>query len=56
MKIFSSHASGGMGWFRLFGWGLYWKDVKRHGYTFGERYGYIKRFKIGKWIIGFLKP
>lgn len=47
----------GIGWFRFFnGYGLKWKDPKRHALLFGERNGYSKAFTIGKWRIGIVKP
>lgn len=44
----------GMGWFRLFGVGLSWKDFSKYGYTFSQRLGKTKYFKLGKWIISYL--
>jgi len=46
----------GGGWFRIFGKGLSWKDVTKHELLFSERYGYAKRYVIGKWSIKLLKP
>jgi hypothetical protein len=43
------------GWFRLFGVGLKWKDITRHGLLFSQRYGYEKAITIGKWRISILK-
>jgi hypothetical protein len=44
----------GLGWFRLFGVGLHWKDTSRHRMYFSERNGYKKALKIGSWRISFL--
>jgi hypothetical protein len=44
----------GLGWFRLFGIGLHWKDTSRHMMLFSERNGYKKAIKIGSWQIAFL--
>ncbi len=43
-----------LGWFRLFGRGLKWKDTSIHKLIFSERNGYSKGFQIGKWRIGYL--
>lgn len=56
MRFFSSHTSDGRGWFRIMGYGLSWKNTKKHDLIFSERYGYRKGFRIGKYIIHFLKP
>lgn len=42
------------GWFRLFGFGLYWKDVNKNPLLFSERNGYVKNIRLGKWFIGVL--
>ncbi|MFY7733580.1 MAG: hypothetical protein ACOVSR_08860 [Bacteroidia bacterium] len=44
----------GLGWFRLFGVGLHWKDTSRHRMYFCERNGYKKGLKIGSWRISLL--
>lgn len=41
------------GWFRFFGAGLKWKHQSL-GLIFSERNGYVKYFKLGQWIIGYL--
>ena len=40
-----------MGWFRLFGVGLHW-DTKL---KFSQRYGHKKYFKVGKYVIEYIK-
>ena len=55
VTIASFYYHKGFGWFRLFGRGIKWKDTTRHSLIFSERYGYVKSFKIGKWLIGILK-
>lgn len=42
------------GWFRLFGIGLSWKH-ENCGLTFGQRNGYSKYVRIGKWIFRLIK-
>lgn len=55
MKIIRlSNSVAGLGWFRIFGIGLHWKDTSRHTLSFSERNGYKKMIKIGTWRIGFL--
>jgi hypothetical protein len=45
----------GFGWFRVFGFGVTWKDATRHELLFSERYGYTRRLHVGRWRIGGLK-
>lgn len=50
---FAMWTTGGMGWFRVFGYGLHWKDTRRHPMLFSERvlgYGWRR----GPWIIKIL--
>jgi hypothetical protein len=44
----------GIGWFRLFGVGLHWKDTTRHPLLFSERQGLTKALKIRAWRIAVL--
>ena len=57
MKIFCGYKNkeGGRWWFRIFGYGIVFKDTKRHKLLFSERYGY-SGFKIGKWFFKILTP
>ena len=43
-------------YFRIFGYGLHFKNVAKNGLTFSERNGYAKRMQIGDWSIKVLKP
>jgi hypothetical protein len=52
LKFYLYH---GGGWFRLFGVGLAFKDMRQHGLLFGERNGYVRRISIGNWSIKFLR-
>ena len=45
----------GLGWFRIFGVGLKWKDTTRHELLFSERQRITGRFRIGRWLIGGLR-
>lgn len=55
MKILQSHRGVGIGWFRVFGVGLIWKDLARHDLLFSERnrlvWGVIR---LGRWYVRFL--
>lgn len=44
------------GWFRIFGYGLHWKNTRRHPLLFSERNGYRKHRMIGPWSISALSP
>lgn len=46
----------GIGFFRLLGFGLYWKDTSRHRLYFSERNGHQKAIIVGKWRIRLLTP
>jgi len=50
-NIFCSYKEKGFLWFRIFGYGLLFKNIPIHGLLFSERNGYKKVFKIGKWQI-----
>ena len=54
-RIWSSYYENGIGWFRIFGIGLHWKDINRHELLFSQRYGYKKAITIRKWRFEFLK-
>jgi hypothetical protein len=46
----------GRWWFRVFGWGIQWKDTDIHMMLFSERYNYIRHLHIGNWSFRLLKP
>ncbi len=49
-------ATKGIGFFRLFGWGIHWKDPSRHPLLFSERYGYERpSFTVRGWWFTFLR-
>jgi len=54
VSCWAFYSVAGLGWFRLFGVGLHWKDTSRHRMYFSERNGYKKALKIGSWRISFL--
>lgn len=43
-----------MGWFRIFGYGIAWKNLSKHSYLFSERYGYKKTYRLFNWSFKFL--
>lgn len=54
-KFFIYYSRKDSGWFRLFGRGLSWKDLRVHSLNFSERYGYVKYLKLGNYAIRKLK-
>jgi len=56
MKYFSWYYKDRFGWFRLFGYGLKFKDHTIYRLTFSERNNLSSFIQIGKWTIGKLKP
>ena len=44
-----------IGWFRVFGFGLRWKDLRNHDLVFSERNGYTKHFEVGNFSFSTLK-
>ena len=46
VSCWAFYSVAGLGWFRLFGVGLHWKDTSRHRMYFSERNGYKKALKI----------
>lgn len=51
VRIFYLYRNKDMGWFRLFGVGLSWNTKLK----FSQRYGYKKYFKVGKYVIEYIK-
>ena len=56
MKLFSGFSTGSMGWFRILGFGLTWKDMRKHNLMFSERYGFTKYIRVGNWVFKGLTP
>lgn len=52
----AAHVEPGIGWARVLGFGISWKDTRRSGLTFSERIGARRRLQIGPWRIGVLWP
>jgi len=53
--LFCVHVGHYIGWLRLFGYGIAWKNTEYHPYLFSERFGYTKTLKIGDWSFKILK-
>jgi hypothetical protein len=56
MKMFSKFSKDGLFWFRIFGYGITGKDVRKHRLYYSERHGYQKFLKIGNWYFKWLTP
>lgn len=50
-RAFFIHTEPGLGYFRLFGFGLGWKDTRRHPLLFSERNGHTPHAMVGAWSI-----
>jgi hypothetical protein len=46
----------GLFWFRVFGYGIHGKDVRKHTLLYSERSGSTCRLQIGQWSFRWLKP
>lgn len=55
-SVVQAHRYEGGCWFRVFGFGLSFRDSRTHIPLFSERYGYRKIVYVGKWKVEFLKP
>ena len=53
-RSWSYYRCDGMFWFRLFGYGLHFKDLRKFQLIFSERNRLRKSFRIGNWSIKFL--
>ncbi len=56
MKIVCGIYKDSRGWFRILGWGIAFKDLRRHELLFSERNGYTKTLKLFNWSFKILKP
>ncbi len=54
MKLICGFHRKGQWWFRVFGIGLSWKNIRIHGLMFSERYGHRKGLRLGSWMFHFL--
>lgn len=56
MKIFYKHKSEGLFWFRIFGYGVSIKDLKKNTLRFSERNGFKNLLIINRYAYTILKP
>jgi len=54
VSVWAITLSNGIGWMRIFGKGIHWKDTTKHRLYFSERNGYRKALKVGKWRLSLL--
>jgi len=54
VSIWAMALSNGLGWMRILGKGIHWKDTTKHRLYFSERNGYRKALNIGKWRLSLL--
>lgn len=54
-NLFCVYWTTGLGWLRLFGFGLRWKDRRQHSLIFSERYGYQRGMEIGWLRLSYLR-
>lgn len=55
LKFFQGYFTRDGGWFRLFGRGFGWKDLRKSRLTFSERNGFKKHIEIGNWSFAWLQ-
>ncbi len=53
-RLFHCYYKNRFGWFRIFGYGLKYKNISIHKLMFSERNGFSKGITIGNWRIGIL--
>lgn len=53
-SILSWYISNEMGWVRIFGYGISWKNVDRVNLNFSELYGYTNYWQIKNWVFTYL--
>jgi hypothetical protein len=44
-----------IGWIRIFGYGIAWKNHRSYPALFSERYGYCRTLHLGDWCLRWLK-
>ena len=54
VSIYAIALSDGIGWMRILGKGIHWKDTSKHRLYFSERNGYRKALNIGKYRLSLL--
>jgi hypothetical protein len=56
LKLFYGMIEQGMGFFRLCGFGLHWKDTRTHRLLFSERNNLGRALRIGAYRFKLLTP
>ena len=56
MSILQHHITRTQFWVRIFGYGIYGKNLRYHNLMFSEREGYTNTFKLFGWCFTYLKP
>jgi len=54
VSICAMTLSNGIGWMRILGKGIHWKDTTKHRLYFSERSGFKKALNVGKWRLSLL--
>jgi len=52
-KIFCSMGDRDLGWIKIFGFGIGWKNLGKHKLLFSERMGFQQRYQIGNYSFKF---
>ena len=55
-KAFHFHRSKGRWWFTIYGWGIRYKDSRRHLPNYDERIKVVKNFRLGPHWFRLLRP
>ena len=55
LPILCGYREKGLWWFRIFGYGIHYKNTKLHLVLFSERTGRRRKLKLGRHHFGFLK-
>lgn len=56
MSIFNYSNNKGIKWFRIFGYGISWKNLNKSKMTFSERNFLVSYFKFKQYLFTLLKP
>ena len=56
MKALAYYKTKGLWWFRVFGYGIHYKNIELHFVLFSERNGFRKKLKIRSHWLELLKP
>ena len=56
MKRVCGYRCKGLWWFRVYGYGIHYKNTRYHRPLFSERNGLRKKLKLGRYWFGALKP